>query len=85
MQGPAVLKIGNSRLTRPFGSERQIDVNGNLSNGSANGVPVSLHLQRAIERAGRDFRSDTVTVPTQPVMDVRKLLFRKGTRADTCA
>ncbi|OOF93936.1 hypothetical protein ASPCADRAFT_516899 [Aspergillus carbonarius ITEM 5010] len=36
-----------------------------------NGIPgniVSAELERAIERAGGDFRSDTVTVPTEPVM-----------------
>jgi hypothetical protein len=63
MHGRAVLKIGDSM---------------SISNDSSNPTPtqgdhgnlVSSTLQEAVDRAGRDFRSDTVTVPDEHVMQV---------------
>lgn len=65
MHGRAVLKIGDSM---------------SISNDPSNFAPtptqgdygkiVSSTLQEAIDRAGRDFRSDTVTVPDEHVMQV---------------
>ncbi|XRM36607.1 hypothetical protein ABZX51_000101 [Aspergillus tubingensis] len=78
MKGRAVLKIGKT-LTR--GPERQSSLcrdlhfspkqaNGtNGINGFSAKSAISGALERAIERAGRDFRSDTVTVPTEAVME----------------
>lgn len=82
MKGRAVLKIGKT-VTR--GPERQLSLCRDLhfSPKQANGIngingingfsaksAISGALERAIERAGRDFRSDTVTVPTEAVMEV---------------
>lgn len=76
MKGRAVLKIGKT-LTR--GPERQSSLCRDLhfSPKQTNGIngftaksAISGALERAIERAGRDFRSDTVTVPTEAVMEV---------------
>lgn len=73
MQGRAVLNIGSSLSKYPEHSKfLENPAQGNLSH-SANGnstTLVSNNLQDAIKRAGRDFRSDTVTVPTEPVMQV---------------
>ncbi|GAT22919.1 threonine aldolase [Aspergillus luchuensis] len=75
MKGRAVLKIGKT-LTR--GPERQSSLCRDLhfSPKQTNGIngftaksAISGALERAIERAGRDFRSDTVTVPTEAVME----------------
>ncbi|RAH54667.1 hypothetical protein BO85DRAFT_95637 [Aspergillus piperis CBS 112811] len=75
MKGRAVLKIGKT-LTR--GPERQSSLCRDLhfSPKQTNGIngftaksTISGALERAIERAGRDFRSDTVTVPTEAVME----------------
>ncbi|GLA06240.1 hypothetical protein AnigIFM60653_006766 [Aspergillus niger] len=75
MKGRAVLKIGKT-LSR--GPERQSSLCRDLhfSPKQTNGITgltakgaVSGALERAIERAGRDFRSDTVTVPTEAVME----------------
>lgn len=74
-----MLKIGKT-VTR--GPERQLSLCRDLhfSPKQANGIngingfsaksAISGALERAIERAGRDFRSDTVTVPTEAVMEV---------------
>ncbi|OKO94680.1 Alcohol dehydrogenase 1 [Penicillium subrubescens] len=67
MHGRAVLKIGDSLSKYPV-----------LLNGPAQGYfyqaqqsnVVSAGLQQAIEKAGRDFRSDTVTVPSEAMMQV---------------
>lgn len=76
MKGRAVLKIEKT-LSR--GPERQSSLCRDLhfSPKQTNGITgltakgaVSGALERAIERARRDFRSDTVTVPTEAVMEV---------------
>lgn len=71
-----MLKIGKT-LTR--GHERHSSLCRDLhfSPKLANGIngftaksAISGALEQATERAGRDFRSDTVTVPTEAVMEV---------------
>ncbi|PLB48812.1 hypothetical protein P170DRAFT_494323 [Aspergillus steynii IBT 23096] len=72
MHGRAVLKVGDhlskypGRFKSLKGSAGPDDVY--QSQDSSPTSFVSPTLQRAIKKAGRDFRSDTVTVPTGPVM-----------------
>ncbi|PYI09255.1 hypothetical protein BO78DRAFT_405207 [Aspergillus sclerotiicarbonarius CBS 121057] len=69
IQGRKVLKIGKTLSRSPehlstFSRDLQFRPRQNGLSGNI----VSAELERAIERAGGDFRSDTVTVPTEPVM-----------------
>lgn len=69
MQGRAVLKIGDFPLTHPSTSDFL-----NTPATSVSDSLVSKNLKESIEQAGRDFRSDTVTVPTESVMQVSRFL-----------
>ncbi|PWY76117.1 threonine aldolase [Aspergillus sclerotioniger CBS 115572] len=69
IKGRKVLKIGKS-LTRSSENVSTFcrDLHFLPKQNGISGNVVSGELERAIERAGGDFRSDTVTVPTEPVM-----------------
>ncbi|RAL03253.1 uncharacterized protein BO80DRAFT_462967 [Aspergillus ibericus CBS 121593] len=69
MQGRKVLKIGKTLSKSPeYLSTFSKDLHFRPRQNGIAGNVVSPELERAIERAGGDFRSDTVTVPTEPVM-----------------
>ncbi|PYH89363.1 threonine aldolase [Aspergillus ellipticus CBS 707.79] len=70
MKGRAVLKVGKAPTkgsSELSGYCRDVHLNLKQENGTPGNV-VSRSLEQAIERAAGDFRSDTVTVPTEPVM-----------------
>ena len=75
MHGRAVLKIGD-RQREPSNDLRlcQDAANADFHQKEPSNPKgmISGKLRDAIEWAGRDFRSDTVTVPTGAMMDVRK-------------
>ncbi|KAJ5719106.1 hypothetical protein N7493_007561 [Penicillium malachiteum] len=70
MHGRAVLKIGD----REKGISDHLQLSKHAAYADSNQKPskarplISDNLQNAIEIAGRDFRSDTVTVPTEAMM-----------------
>ncbi|KAI9926258.1 hypothetical protein MW887_004722 [Aspergillus wentii] len=68
MQGRAVLKIGDQLSRYPERPGLRDPETPSLYQPGKPGNVVSPTLQQAIEKAGGDFRSDTVTVPTEPVM-----------------
>ncbi|GKZ17458.1 hypothetical protein AbraIFM66951_004760 [Aspergillus brasiliensis] len=75
MKGRAVLKIGKT-LTRSPVRQSSFCRDLHFLPKQTNGITgltaksaISGALERAIERAGRDFRSDTVTVPTEAVRE----------------
>ncbi|PWY88173.1 hypothetical protein BO70DRAFT_369105 [Aspergillus heteromorphus CBS 117.55] len=71
MKGRVVLKVGKTPSQGPERLSslcRDLHINNSKQHHDIPGNLVPKSLERAIDRAGGDFRSDTVTVPTESVM-----------------